>query len=33
LIISEREIDELIEKTARALDDALPMALECGLVG
>jgi 4-aminobutyrate--pyruvate transaminase len=33
LIISEKEIDELIDKTRRALDDALPMARERGLVG
>ena len=32
LIISEREIDELVDKTRRALDDTLPMARERGLV-
>ena len=32
LIISESEIDELLDKTKRALDDALPMARERGLV-
>ena len=32
LIISEREIDELIDKTRVALDDTLPMARERGLV-
>src|SRR5215471_14082984 len=32
LIISESEIDELLDKTRRALDDTLPMARERGLV-
>ena len=33
LVISEREIDELLERTARALDDTLAMVRERGLAG
>jgi 4-aminobutyrate--pyruvate transaminase len=33
LVISEREIDELLDKTTRALDDTLAMVRERGLAG